>query len=183
MNCANRLDHVLERLTLPTEAPNFSANPTLRSDLAQRLRQHAFTSRTSTTPRIPFAQLARLVGVSRRTVYHALTAHVNPVNEILLHKVLDLIESGAFKFERHKQRWRATGSLPLIIRPRRRPYPRRRVYPDDVLRRLRDIARDGCLIKLSKAVGLPYPVVRQAVGGAMSINTFNALVAFFRTGR
>lgn len=153
--------------------------------LSERLRRHAVSVRTAGTPRIPFAHLARLVGVSRRTVYYALNAHVSPANEILLSKTLDMIESGTLKFERRKQLWTAVGSLPLIIRPRRRPYTRRpgkalSLTREGLVRKLRELAQNEREIeRISIAVALPYQVVRQAVSGAMSANTFEALVTLF----
>ena len=155
--------------------------PPLHSDLSERLRQHAVTNRKPSTLRVPFAQLARLVGVSRRTVYNAITGTVSPGTEVLFSRILEMIEAGEFRFERRKQRWCASGLPPLIIRPRRRPYTRRNSRGDStilpmtregLIRKLHNLEMAGrCLQEIACLAGLPYQTVRQATTGLLSENT------------
>ena len=104
-----------------TRAPMYS-----RNELANRLKSLRLNSQCSAqvmhhTQRVPIAALADFIGIDRKTVYSAMAPDAPLSMELQrrLSFVVQRIESGELKFERHGQRWQSVFAKPQEQQPRR----------------------------------------------------------------
>lgn len=88
-------------------------------NLALRLRSCKISACETNTPRIPIATLARVSGLSRRTLYNAMRGKVRPATRATLILLLDGVGRGEFGFGRQDRQWRIVGAAPIVPQKKR----------------------------------------------------------------
>jgi hypothetical protein len=88
------------------KSPARSERPTLKAQIARQLRLYQRdTAQYCGDDRVPFAALARLIGVSRDTLHEAARGTMSESTAERLIKIIAWIEQGRLRFRRHGQGW------------------------------------------------------------------------------
>ena len=142
--------------------------------------------------RVPKACIARLVGVSRRTIYNVIDGCASPKTTTRIAEALTMYGRGEFRFERRARKWVVIGDRLPTTDASRKPYTRR-VKPnvvrgptaEDVVRAVRHAISCGQRVikDIARAVGLPTVVINQAGMGRMRSTTQTKLVEWLKASK